>query len=124
MGDCYRGQMNMEKAVFWWDQILEHEPENQSLWTRVGDALVSLGRLDEAVHHYQSSLDNGHDLYAVLGLARVAHRQGDTIKAVDLCEHALSIDTDNPRALETLLTIYDNTGDTEKAQAVRARLRN
>lgn len=51
MGDCYRGQQNMEKAVEWWDKILEREPENQALWTRVGDALLSLDRVDDAVMH-------------------------------------------------------------------------
>ncbi|VAW51690.1 hypothetical protein MNBD_GAMMA06-1906 [hydrothermal vent metagenome] len=122
MGDCFRGQLNMEKAVYWWGQILDQEPENQTLWTRVGDALVSLGRLDEAIQHYNSSLKVTHDLYAVLGLARVAQKQGDSDKACYYCEQALEVDKDNVRALEELARICDDAGYTEKAQAARARI--
>ncbi len=122
MGDCYRGQLDMEQAVFWWGKILEHEPENQSLWTRVGDALLSLGHFDDAVRHYHSSLKVDHDLYAVLGLARVAQKQGDYDKAVYHCEQALEIDVDNIRALEELAHICDEAGYDEKAVEVRARL--
>ncbi len=122
MGDCFRGQLNMEKAVYWWGKILDQEPENQTLWTRVGDALVSLDRIDEAVQHYHASLKVGHDLYAMLGLARAAQKQGDYDKACYHCEQALEVDNDNTRALEELARICDNAGYTEKAQEVRARI--
>jgi len=119
MGDCFRGHLNMEKAVFWWKKILDQEPDNQSLWTRVGDALVSLNQFDDAVKHYHSSLKVGHDLYAVLGLARLAHKQGDFDKACYHCEQALEVDKDNIRALELLARICDDAGYTERAQAAR-----
>jgi tetratricopeptide (TPR) repeat protein len=122
MGDCFRGQLNMEKAVYWWGKILDQEPENQSLWTRVGDALVSLDRLDDAIKHYNSSLRVAHDLYAVLGLARVAQKQGDPDRACYYCEQALEVDEDNIRALEELARICDEAGYTERAEAARARI--
>ncbi|NOQ87865.1 MAG: tetratricopeptide repeat protein [Gammaproteobacteria bacterium] len=122
MGDCFRGQLKLEKAVYWWDKILDQEPENQSLWTRVGDALVSLDRFDEAVLHYSSSLKVGHDLYAMLGLARVEHKQGNFEKACDYCEQALEVDNDNVRALEEMARICDDAGFTDKAQQARDRI--
>jgi len=123
MGDCFRGQLNMEKAVYWWGKILDQEPDNQALWTRVGDALASLGRLDDAVIHYKSSLRVSYDLYAVLGMARVAQKQGDHDKACYYCEQALDEDGDNERALEELAHICDDAGFAEKAQKLRARIK-
>ena len=124
MGDCFRGKLNIEKAVYWWDKILDQEPDNQPLWTRVGDALVSLDRLDEAINHYNSSLKVSHDLYAVLGLARVSHKQGDFDKACYYCEQALEVDKDNKRALEELARMCDDAGYPERAQSARDRIKN
>jgi tetratricopeptide (TPR) repeat protein len=122
MGDCFRGQLKMDKAVYWWEKILDQEPENQALWTRVADALVTLGRLDEAVTHYNASLQVSYDLYAVLGMARVSQKQGDLDKARYYCEQVLEEDGDNVRALEELAHICDDAGFTEKAQQLRDRI--
>ncbi len=122
MGDCFRGQLNMEKAAHWWGKILDQEPENQALWTRVGDALVSLDRLDDAVIHYKSSLRVSYDLYAVLGMARVAQKQGDNDKACYYCEQVLDEDGDNQRALEEVAKICEAAGFPEKAVKIRERL--
>ena len=124
MGDCFRGKLNMEKAVYWWGKILDQEPENQPLWTRVGDALVSLDRLDDAIAHYSASLKVDHDLYAVLGLARVSQQKGEFDKACRYCEQALEVDKDNVRALETLVAICEAAGQPEKAQAARDRIKH
>lgn len=123
MGDCFRGQLNMEKAVYWWGKILDQEPDNQALWTRVGDALVSLGRLDDAVIHYKSSLRVSYDLYALLGMARISQKQGDYDKACYYCEQVLDEDSDNERALQELAKICDDAGFEEKAQKFRERLK-
>ena len=74
------------------------------------------------MRHYHSSLKVDHDLYAVLGLARVAQKQGDYDKAVYHCEQALEVDEDNVRALEELAKICDAAGYTEKAEQARARI--
>ncbi len=90
--------------------------------SRVADALVSLDRLDEAVIHYNASLRVGYDLYAVLGMARVSQKQGDSAKARYYCEQALEKDSDNLRALEELANICDDADFVEKTQKLRARI--
>jgi len=114
--------MNMEKAVEWWDRILEHEPENQALWTRVGDALLSLDRIDDAIEHYEASLKNGADVYSYLGLARAQHARGDLSTAREFCETALSHDENNERVLEKLVEICEQAGDLAAADEAREKL--
>ncbi|MGB5458189.1 MAG: tetratricopeptide repeat protein, partial [Gammaproteobacteria bacterium] len=102
--------------------ILEHEPENQALWTRVGDALLSLERIDDAIEHYQASLKNGEDVYAYLGMARAQHARGDLNSAREFCETALSHDETNERVLEKLIEIHEQSGDPEAAEQARQKL--
>ena len=122
MGDCFRGHLDLEQAVHWWGQILQHEPDNQALWTRVGDALVNLDRLDDAVYHYESSLKAGYDLYAYLGLARAEHKRENYDKAKEHCQQALKDEKGAERALETLIQICEAAGDTSSADEARQKL--
>jgi len=119
MGDCFRGHHDIEQAVFWWEKILEHEPKNQVLWTRVGDAQINLGRLDDAVESYEACLKTGEDIFAYLGLARVEHKKGDTAAAIVFCEQALKIDKKHHRVLSELATLHDAAGDFEAAKSTR-----
>ena len=112
----------MDKAVEWWDRILEHEPENQALWTRVGDALLSLNRVQDAIAHYESSLKNGPDVFSYLGLARAYHELGDLARAREACEQALVHDENSERVLERLAAICEAAGDMPAADAAREKL--
>ena len=59
----------------------------------------------------------------MLGLARVAQKQGDYDKACYHCEQALEVDEDNVRALEELARICDEAGYAERAQEARDRIK-
>jgi tetratricopeptide (TPR) repeat protein len=123
MGDCCRGKLDLDRAVYWWDKILEQEPDNQALWTRVGDALVNLDRLDDAVRHYEASLKSGHDIYALLGLARAKVKRGNFSQALQHCERALAEDENHPRVLEEMAKIHELNGDADAAARSRSRIK-
>ncbi|MBT8130060.1 MAG: tetratricopeptide repeat protein, partial [Gammaproteobacteria bacterium] len=109
--------------VEWWDRILEQEPENQTLWTRVGDALLSLNRIEDAIAHYEASLKNGADVFSYLGLARAQHSLGDLVKAREYCEQALAQDESSERVLERLASICEDAGDLAAADEAREKLK-
>ena len=98
------------------------QPENQALWTRVGDALLSLERIDDAIAHYEASLKNGPDVYSYLGIARARYTLGDLNGAREYCEQALSHDETNERVLTMLINIYDEAGDSAAADKAREKL--
>ena len=92
------------------------------MWTRVGDALGRLGRFKDAEKHYNASLVSGYDLYAVLGLARINHQQGNLDVAIKYCEDALDKDKSNIRVMEELSKIYEDAGRVDDAKELRARM--
>jgi tetratricopeptide (TPR) repeat protein len=110
LGNCQRGLKNPSEGLGWWLQVLEREPGNQQLRTRVADALANMGKLDEAAVHYQMSIDLGHDLYAWLGMSRVylAHKEYDQAEAC--CRKILSESPDHERAREALAEILEAKG--------------
>ncbi len=73
--------------------------------------------------HYESSLNSGHDLYALLGLARVRVKTGDLALAMKHCEQALAHDRDHPRVLEEMAKLHEMAGDSAAAASCRARIK-
>ncbi|MCJ7603093.1 MAG: divalent cation tolerance protein CutA [Desulfobulbaceae bacterium] len=122
MGDSQRGLKNYENSVGYWLKILEKEPHNQNLHSRVGDGMVILGRLDDALVHYQLSMKIGYDQFALLGMAKACRLKKDFAEAEKCCLQLLEKNADNPRVLEELLALYEDMGEKQKAEEVRARL--
>ena len=92
------------------------------MWTRVGDALLSLSRTDDAIAHYEASLKNGADVYSYLGLARAHHAAGDLARAREFCEKALEHADNSERVLERLVNICEDAGDLDAANKAREML--
>jgi tetratricopeptide (TPR) repeat protein len=122
LGDCQRGMENLDLAVYWWSKILEKEPENQDLLTRIGDAMLNMDKPEESVEHYQKSLAIGFDLYALLGLSRAFLSQGKLQDSIKCCEEILTTIPNHHRALEVLLDVYNEMGDSDKVAEIQARL--
>jgi tetratricopeptide (TPR) repeat protein len=77
MADCYRGLLQKERSLEFWNRILDQDPKNRVIMTRAGDAYRNLGMFDNAVEYYQRALNYEFDMYAVLGLAMVDKHKGN-----------------------------------------------
>lgn len=121
MGDSQRGMKNHEGSIACWLKILEKEPQNQNLHSRVGDALVILGKLDDAMDHYRKSLKVNYDMFALLGMARVHRLKKEYGEAEKCLLQILEKNKDEERTLAELIHLYDETGEDAKARAIRAR---
>ncbi len=71
LGNCYRWHRQYAKAIEIWSEILKFSNGTQALHSRMGDAWVNLGDLDEAETCYRKSLEQGYDRYAEIGLVRL-----------------------------------------------------
>ncbi|MBC8316786.1 MAG: divalent cation tolerance protein CutA [Desulfobulbaceae bacterium] len=119
MGDSQRGMKNYQAAIDCWVQILEKEPSNQNLLSRVGDALAILGKGDEAESYYQKCLQINYDPFALLGLARIYRTRKQFAEAEESCKKILDKSSQDVRAIQELVEIYEAAGDLEKAEQYR-----
>ena len=121
LGNCARGMRDFAGAVRYWSRVLELEPDNQNLYARVGDAQLALGETELARENYEKSLAIGFDPYALLGLANVHLRRQEYEEAEACCRRILARLPDNARALKELTHIYEEKGEHDKADVVRAQ---
>ena len=98
---------NYEDVIVWWLKILEKEPKNQVMNSRLGDAYYNIGDLENAQKHYQKSLEIRYDPYALIGLSRI-HRSLDRYDdAEECCRQVLEQSPHHARAKEELEAIYN-----------------
>jgi len=105
LGNCERGLGNFHAAVQLWCKVLEFEPENQNLYTRVGDACFSLDNLDESKAYYEKSLALGFDPYAHLGLSSIHIKNNALDEAERCCNLILEKLPSHSRALKEISRI-------------------
>jgi len=122
LGNCYRGLCQYEDAVIWWLKVLEAEPDNQGLHSRLGDALVHINDLDRAQKHYLRSLDLAFDPFALIGLSKIYSQRGDYDEALACCERVLERQPGHNRTLEQMAEVYEACGDTDHAVQLRSRI--
>jgi len=122
LGDCHRWLKNFDGAIHWWSQILAKEPHNQAILSRVGDALMNTGQMDQAFQHYQLSLDAGFDAFALLGQSKIHRERKQFMEAERCIQRILEISPHHARALEELAEIMDAQGKTARAREIRAQI--
>lgn len=80
-------QNDYNSAVFYWEKLLQHDPDDKSVHFKTGRAFFHLGELHKAAEHYFKSVEldpeNGWGWYE---LARVELLQGEK----DACKEYLS----------------------------------
>ena len=104
--------------------ILDKEPRNQVMHSRVGDACLNTGEYDKALEHYKASLSIRFDPYACLGMAKIHLVRENYSEAEKCCQQVLDNTPNYPRALEEMAEIYRAAGEEEKEKEMLARLAN
>lgn len=123
LGDCSRWLKKYHEVVKWWGMILDKEPLNQVMHSRVGDACINTGEYDKALDHYKKSLAIRFDPYACLGVSRIYRSQGKYPEAIAYCHKVLAQTPNNNRAIEELAEVYRDMGESDKAKDVLAAIK-
>ncbi|EGR28043.1 hypothetical protein IMG5_184450 [Ichthyophthirius multifiliis] len=87
---------NYELSVLSFKNVLQIDPNNYSLWNKLGATLAQLGRADEAIEAYHRALELKPNYVRVWVNLGIAHAyKGDYVEAARLYLNALSF---NPEA--------------------------
>src|SRR5262249_23208855 len=99
-----KGEANHAAVVTLLSDALNANPDDGEAHRVLGDALLALGRLDEAGSHYAKALSlDGDDALAHRGLGFALHRAGRVREAIPHYEAAITLGDDDPE-------IHNNLG--------------
>lgn len=105
-----------------WEAVLEREPNNQNVLSRLGDAWLRMGDEAHGERFYRRSLAIGFDPWSMLGLASVLRRKGQLSEAAVCCQRVVEEMPTNLRALRLLAGILDEAGRTAESREIGARI--
>jgi len=87
---------NFEDALFYFEKVIELEPDNHKAWKKRGDALDNLGRFEEAINSFDKALEFKPDLHeAWYNRAGALYNLGRLEEAINSCEKALEFKPDD-----------------------------
>jgi protein O-GlcNAc transferase len=91
IGETYLKAGKPGEAWDWCQKLAEKHPDTASVWTGLGNVLVSLEKFDQARNAYDMTLEiEADDIDALHGRAVVNHRRATTFGDLSLCDNALA----------------------------------
>jgi Flp pilus assembly protein TadD len=105
-------RLTAEQAVDTYRRMFPLAPGNATVPFNLGQALLQLGRRDEARAAFRQSLALAPaSVPSITALAVIASQEGDAAEAARLCREALAIDDHSIQALQQLGVALLRTGD-------------
>jgi tetratricopeptide (TPR) repeat protein len=122
IGDEYLTQNQWASASLYFQHALQANPRNQRARLQLGQALLELGQIDEAVASlslaYELGRQKGKSAYVsgLLSQAEASHKAGHEEGVLSACERVLEISPDEPKALARRTAIWTRRGDVALAK--------
>ncbi len=108
---------DLEQAVAYYQRAIDLGDDRIAPLIRSGNALLELGRGDDAMTLFQRALEaDDENAAALFGLGQVAALAGDSARAIDLLERALAIQPQASAIHYPLAQAYRAAGDREAAE--------
>jgi tetratricopeptide (TPR) repeat protein len=113
--DCYRGMNRTENVIEYCSRILEFDPKNKMILTRIGDAYRKLKEFDMAKKYYQRALNIEFDTYAFMGIALISKALEKYDEAIYSLKKLILQDSRSYRIYSELSDCYLKNGENAKA---------
>ncbi|MFN8103926.1 MAG: tetratricopeptide repeat protein [Acidimicrobiia bacterium] len=92
------GEGNFPKAIGYFNDALEYQPDNHRILARLGRCYTSLGNLSRAEHYLTRALRANPEDPAILRALAANARYVDPPKALDLIQRAIDSDPSDPES--------------------------
>jgi len=103
------------EAIFYLDEILEHDPNNILALGNKGGILMQLEKYDEALPYYEKIIEINPDFVeAINGKAAALHYMNRDVDALTTLYDAYKIDPRNSVTLKNFIEIVDKNTSTKK----------
>lgn len=108
---------DLQSAVEHYRSALRNEPERLWIAVRLANALLDLGRLEEArIHFERVEKQSSDNVAAVHGLGRIADLQGEHDRSIELFQRVLALQPEATSVHYALAQAFRSSGDLESAK--------
>jgi len=120
LGEAYVADGRLDEGLEYWRKLLEIvPPAGYLVYPRLEKVLYDLGRFGEIMEVYQEVLEkNPQEIRAMLALANIYQKKGNTNLAVEILRGILEIQPDFFPALGSLILLYSQNGMLQEAKAL------
>ena len=118
-------QGNYEEAYSMFKELLQKNPDSRRIFEKTTDCLMQLKRYDEAISLTKKRIDDGFQpVFSHTRLGELYHVSGDTAKAFDTWDKALTYRTGNIQTYLTVARTMKERGVYDRAIEVYRKARN
>lgn len=111
MAAVYEKMGRRDSAIDQYKVVLRHEPGNTKALVNLGCLYYQADRIDEAKTLFQQAEKKGGGIVVDANLSLIYWKQGDTKKALKLCNYILKVDPDSDAANQARAIVYKITGE-------------
>ncbi len=112
----YLAQKLLHTDILYFRKLVEVKPRSADAHYKLGTALLSRGRFNEAVYYFKkAALWNFHNIQAYLGMAEAYHRLQRYDESIKVLERAITYDGKDAEVYYKLGIAYDKKGMYGKA---------
>ena len=116
LGHLFFARQEYEKAIEWWEKVLEKQKRNIKIMTEIGNAYRKMKKYPQALDFYKMATEIEPDnFFALYGMAETYRADHDFVSAVEYWEKILEHDPNNKLIINRYADSLRGMGEYEKA---------
>lgn len=115
-GDFFKSTDDFERAISYYNRVIETEPQNTDALNNLGIAMNSKGHYDRAIVYFNQVIKiDPNDAKALNNLGDAMNRKGNYDRAISYYKQAIEIEPHKPHLFNSIGNVYKSKGDYDRA---------